>query len=564
MQKEKFIVCCALPYANGPMHIGHLAGCYIPGDVYVRFKRLQGHDVHFVCGTDEHGAAITILAQREGVSPQSIVDKYHQVLKQDLIDCNVEVDVFSRTTHPCHIKRSQEFFLNCYKAGLIERKSEKRLHCEHCHKFLPDRYVVGECPVCHNPGARGDQCEKCGSWFEPEALINPICQICKVTKASLKDTEHWYLSLDKLEPKLKAWLDAKTFWRKSVLGYAYQPLKAELAPRSITRDLDWGVPVPLPEAKDKVLYVWFDAPIGYISASEDWAIQQGKPEAWRNYWEDQNAKLVHFIGKDNIVFHTVVWPAILLGDGRYSLPYLVAGNEFLNLEGEKISTSRNFAIWAGDAVKTIGCDNLRYYLTRISPESSDSNFTWAEFQSKINSELADVFGNLVNRCLSFLNRTFEGRLESSAAAEETARINARAEEALKAYTTNLDLGLSKMASENMLEFARWLNGYFQEAAPWKAAKTDQAKAQAILYATCLGIKALLFMLYPICPGYTQKFWKQLGFSSEFKSLSLARLLEPFPPGHRIAGEVGPVVQKIEDELIGAQKQKLDALLASQR
>jgi len=558
-QKEKFIVCCALPYANGPLHIGHLAGCYVPGDIYARFKRMQGHDVHFLCGTDEHGAAITILAQRENVSAQSVVDKYHTILKEDLESCDIKFDIFSRTTHPCHIKRSQEFFKNCDKAGLIEKKTEKRLYCSHCKKFLPDRYVVGECPNCHDLKARGDQCEKCGSWFEPEALINPICQICGVTKATLKETTHWYLSLNKLEDKLRAWLESKTFWRKNVLGYAFQPLKAELAPRSITRDLDWGVPVPIPEAKDKVLYVWFDAPIGYISASEDWGLRQNKPDLWKTYWEDKNAKLVHFIGKDNIIFHTVVWPAILLGDGRYNLPYLVAGNEFLNLEGEKISTSRNFAIWARDAVKLVGADALRFYLTRISPETSDSNFTWADFQNKVNGELADVLGNLVNRTLSFLNKNFSGQASSGAAVDQ--KIESKVAETLKAYTQNLDLGFSKFASDNMVELGRFLNVYFQESAPWKLNKEDPKKAHHCLHSTCFGIKAVLFMLAPICPNFAQRFWEQLGFKDQISTRGFSDALSDFTSDHKISSAVDPVVKKIENEFVAEQKAKLDAVLA---
>ncbi len=560
-KKEKFIVCCALPYANGPLHIGHLAGCYVPGDIYVRFKRLQGHDVHFLCGTDEHGAAITILAQKQKISPQEVVDKYHQILKADMLAAGIQFDVFSRTTKPFHYKRSQEFFLNCLKNGYIEKKNEQRLHCSNCKQFLPDRYVVGECPVCHAPGARGDQCEKCGAWFEPEELINPICQICGVTHAGLQPTTHWYLLLDKLGPKLKEYLDSKSYWRKNVLGYAYQPLKAELQPRSITRDLNWGIEVPLEEAKGKVLYVWFDAPIGYISASEDWGIQLGEPEKWRSYWEDPEAKLVHFIGKDNIIFHTVVWPAVLMGDGRYPLPYLVAGNEFLNLEGQKISTSRNFAIWASEATALVGSDALRFYLTRISPETSDSNFLWNDFQLKVNGELADVIGNLVNRSLSFLLKEFEGKI---AAGEYPglAVIRAKLEAAFKNYSEALEGGFTKIASDHLVDFARSLNVFFQEQAPWKQKKSDPALAHQTLSATVFGVKALALMLFPICPGIADKIWLQLGMPNGVASYSFEHISTQLPAGHTVSPAIGPVVTKVEDSLIAQEREKLNQVISS--
>jgi methionyl-tRNA synthetase len=561
MTKEKILVTSALPYANGPLHIGHLAGAYLPADVYVRFKRLQGHNVHFVCGSDEHGAAITFKAMAEKTTPQAIVDKYHEILKRDLINCGIEFDIFSRTSHPLHVKRSQEFFLNALKNGYIEKHSEKRLHCDKCQRFLPDRYVVGECPSCHAAGARGDQCEKCGTWYEPEALINPICQLCKENKAGLKDTAHWYLCLDKLEKPLRAWLETKTWWRKSVLGYAYQPLKAELTSRSITRDLDWGIPVPLDEAKDKVLYVWFDAPIGYVSASEDWGIQNGQPEAWKEWWEDKDTKLVHFIGKDNIIFHTVVWPAIIMADGRCVLPHLVAGNEFLNLEGEKISTSRNFAIWASDAVATVGVDPLRYYMTRISPENSDSNFTWSDFQARVNGELADVIGNLVNRCLSFVNKNYEGQV-CPAGAKLDVNIESRCAETVKAYTDSIDLGLTKTALEHAVELARFLNGFMQEKAPWKVRKEDPLAAHQLLYSLCRGIKTLALLIYPVCPGIGESIWKQLGHSTSLLSSSLEERNGDFPQGQKLNTTIEPIVHKVEDELIQAEKEKLLQILAN--
>lgn len=554
-QKEKYLVCCALPYANGPLHIGHLAGCYVPGDVYVRYRRLQGHDVHFVCGSDEHGAAITFKAIQEKTTAKEVVDKFHAMLKADLEAFDISVDIYSRTSLPLHIARSQDFFTRVNNAGFIEKRSEKRLYCDSCEQFLPERYVSGECPRCHKPGARGDQCEACGTWYEPEELIKPVCQLCRSTTATLRDTAHWYFSLDKAGERLTKWLESKKHWRKNVLGYAFQPIKVGLAARSITRDLDWGVPVPLNEAKGKVLYVWFDAPIGYISASEDWSIQRGEPERWRKYWEDKDTKLIHFIGKDNIVFHTVVWPALLMCDERYILPDLVAGNEFLNLEGDKISTSRNHAVWAGEVAKELPVDLMRYYLTRISPETSDSNFTWDEFQARVNSELADVIGNLANRVLTFLQKHYGGKIVAQGSLENTA-IRERASAALAAYCSYLDQGLSKMALEEVVAFARYLNSFVQESAPWSLRKSDPEKAHAALHAACFGLKAVALLLYPVCPRIAGALWLQLGFNDDISSHRLQECLVDFSPAQTISQSIAPLVVKISDECIAALKAKL--------
>ncbi len=557
-KKEKFIVCCALPYPNGGQHLGHLAGAYLPGDIFTRYKRMQGHDVHFLSGTDEHGAAITFKALEEKISPQEVADKYHKIIKDGLDACNINFDIFSRTTKACHIKRSQEFFLNLHKKGLLEQKTEMRLHCSVDNQFLPERYVLGTCPNCKAPGARGDQCEKCGSWYEPENLIDPICQLCKKTKATLKETTHWYFKLNDLEPQLKAWLESKKHWRKNVLGYAFQPIKAGLTSRAITRDLDWGVPVPLPESKDKVLYVWFDAPIGYISASEDWSIQCGEPEKWRSYWEDKNSRLVHFIGKDNIIFHTVFWPSILMGDDRYVLPDIMAGNEFLNLEGEKFSTSRNYALWVNETLEVVPVDLLRYYLTAISPETADSNFSWDEYQSKVNTELADILGNLINRSLSFLNKNYEGKV-----GPEDQKIDPAVAEmmntAVTEYCEKLDQGFSKAALVSVVDLGRKLNVYFQEQAPWKVRKEDPIKAHQSLYSVCVASKAIAILLYPIVPTIAQKIWQQLGFTNAIEANPFWEVNNlAFPKGHLIAKEVTPIVVKVEDDFIGTQKEKLSS------
>ena len=553
-KKEKYIVCAALPYANGASHIGHLAGAYVPADIFTRCKRMEGHNVHFVCGTDEFGAAITIRGFQEKRSPQEVVDHYHTVIRDEFVRCGIKFDVFSRTTRPYHIARAQDFFLNLKKNGLIESKTEDRLFCSSCEQFLPDRYVIGECPSCHKPGARGDQCEKCGAWFEPETLINPICQICKKTKASLKATTHWYLLLDKLDARLKEWIESKTTWRSNVLGYARQPLKAGLVPRCITRDLTWGVPVPLPEAKGKVLYVWIDAPIGYISASEEWAINQGKPDAWREYWEDKNSKLVHFVGKDNIVFHTVVWPALLMGDGRYVLPHLVAGNEFLNLEGEKISTSRNFAVWTKDALDLLPADILRFYLTSIAPETGDSDFSWKDLQSRVNTELADTIGNLANRTLSFINKNYAGIATEDQSID--GEIIAKVKATYAQYSALIDQGYVRAALGEVVSLGRYLNTYLQNAAPWSVRKTDPKRAQMLLHSTCVGIKSLALLLAPVTPTIAQRLWDQLGFSTQVGEQSFREIESPLPKNHAISNTVAPIVAKIEDDFVAAQIAKL--------
>lgn len=560
MKKQKFLVCSALPYANGPLHIGHLAGCYVPGDVYARARKMQGHEVLSICGSDEYGAAITIRAMQEKISPAEVVDKYHAVIKNDLESFSISHDVFSRTTRPYHAERAQEFFTNLLNAGLIERKDEQRLFCFSCAQFLPDRYVVGDCPACGKPGARGDQCEKCGAWFEPEKLLKPICQICKKNEASLKNTSHWYFRLDKLEPKLRAWIDSKKDWRPNVLGYANQPLKEGLAARSITRDLSWGVPVPLPEADGKVLYVWIDAPIGYISATEEWSINSGNPDAWRRWWEDKETRLIHFIGKDNIIFHTVVWPALLMGDGRYVLPDLVAGNEFLNLQGQKISTSRNFAVWAAEAAAFCDRDLFRFYLTAISPEGADADFNWKDFQNQVNGGLADVIGNYANRILSFVQKNYESILVPAGYEKIAGNVLDPIEECQRTYYKQLDGGFTKGMLDAVMGLGRRLNQLMQELAPWKVRKENPVKAQEILCDLAHGIKALALFLAPICPGVAQKIWVQLGMDGDVTLQSFEDVRKLMPQGQRIASVIGPIINKIEDDAIDAQIAKLSGVV----
>ena len=408
-QAEKILVTAALPYANGPLHVGHLAGAYIPADVYVRYKRLKGADIIFICGSDEHGVPITIRADKENVGPKDIVDRYHSMMKKSFERIGVDFDNYSRTSLPLHHKISQDFFLNLYHKGFIREQEVRQYYCATCGRFLPDRYIEGECPHCRALGARGDQCESCGRWLEPEQLITPKCKVCG-SSPELRTTRHWYFKLSEFQKHLEEWQESKADWKNNVREFCSGWFQEGLTDRPITRDIDWGIPVPLPDAAGKVLYVWFDAPIGYISSSVEWAQNQGAPERWRDYWLDPQTRLIHFIGKDNIVFHAIVWPATLMAHGDFILPAQIPANEFLNIEGKKISTSRNWAVWVDEYLAVFPPDPLRYWLEANAPESKDADFTWKDFQTRNNSELADVLGNLVNRSLSFIEKHFDAKV----------------------------------------------------------------------------------------------------------------------------------------------------------
>ncbi|RMD99283.1 MAG: methionine--tRNA ligase, partial [Calditrichaeota bacterium] len=403
------MVTSALPYANGPIHLGHLAGAYLNADIYVRYQRLKHRDVIFICGTDEHGAAITLLADKLGKHPREIVDYYWKDHKETFDQFGISFDIFSRTTEPIHYKTSQEFFLSLYHKGYLVERTIKQLYCPKDKRFFLFCYVEGTCPHCGYPGARGDQCEKCGKWIDPLELIEPRCMICGTTP-EVRETTHLYMDLKKFEDRLRAWLDTKTHWKDNVRNFCYGWLNEGLEERAVTRDLDWGVPVPLPGYEGKVLYVWIDAPIGYLSATKKWAENIGDPERWRRYWLQEDTKLVHFIGKDNIVFHAIVWPAVLMGQDGYILPSEIPANEFLNIEGRKISTSKNYAIWLREYLEQFPPDPMRYVLASTMPENKDSDFSWRDFQGRVNGELADILGNFINRTLSFVNKNYQGQV----------------------------------------------------------------------------------------------------------------------------------------------------------
>ncbi len=502
MTHKRTLVTCALPYANGPVHIGHLAGAYIPGDIYVRYLRMRGEDVVFICGSDEHGVPITIKARAQGVTPQDIVDKYHQVMKDAFTGLGINFDIYSRTTSKVHDENASEFFRKLYDDDKFITKETEQYYDEEAKTFLADRYIVGTCPKCGNPGAYGDQCEKCGSTLSPEELIDPKSALSGSTPKKVK-TKHWYLPLDQYEPWLRDWiLERHKEWKTNVYGQCKSWLDGGLQPRAVSRDLDWGVPVPVDGAEGKVLYVWFDAPIGYISNTKELL-----PESWEKWWKDPETRLVHFIGKDNIVFHCIVFPSMLKAYGDYILPENVPANEFLNLEGDKISTSRNWAVWVHEYEEQFPGqeDVLRYVLTANAPETKDNDFTWKDFQQRNNSELVAVFGNFVNRAVVLTHKYFGGVVPENRKPEaidaETLASIVPCKEALEKYVETFHF---REALKEAMNIARIGNKYISDMEPWKVAKTDMDRTASILY-TCLQICADLAIAFePFTPFSAEK------------------------------------------------------------
>jgi methionyl-tRNA synthetase len=553
---EKILVTAALPYANGPLHVGHLAGAYIPADVYVRYQRLKHVDVLFVCGSDEHGVPITIRADRENVPPKEIVDRYHNIMKESFQRLGLSFDNYSRTSLPLHHKISQDFFLNLYEKGYIKEQSVNQYHCPNCGRFLPDRYIEGECPHCHRQGARGDQCEACGRWLEPEQLIDPKCKVCG-SSPELHSTKHWYFKLSDFQKRLEEWQASKADWKSNVREFCSGWFQEGLTDRPITRDIDWGIPVPLAGAEGKVLYVWFDAPIGYISSSVEWAEKQGAPERWHDYWFDPKTRLIHFIGKDNIVFHAIVWPATLMAHGDFILPAQIPANEFLTIEGEKISTSRNWAVWVDEFLDVFPPDPLRYYLESIAPENKDADFTWKDFQSHNNSELADVLGNLINRSLSFVEKHFEARVPP---AGELSDADRAVFSAISAATGSIGASLEdfqvRRAVGELMDLARTGNKYFNDAAPWSSIKSDRARCASTLNTTLRLLAALAVLMEPFLPFSAEKLWRMLNAPGSHRGqrwydVPGLRLSDGHPLGKR---EI--LFNKIEDKIIEAQIAKL--------
>lgn len=550
---KRFLVTAALPYANGPLHIGHLAGAYLPADFFVRYKRQNDADILFVCGSDEHGVPITIAADKENITPQDIVDRFHPLLKGSFEKMSIEFDYYGRTSSEVHKKTSQDFFLKLLEKDIFKKKIEKQLFDPAAGMFLPDRYVKGTCPVCNNPDAYGDQCEKCGTSLSPSELINPHSALTG-GEAEWRETEHWFIPLGDSQKWLEQWLDGKNYWKGNVLGQCKSWLQAGLGDRAVTRDLSWGVPVPVPDAKGKVLYVWFDAPIGYISATKEWAIQKGTPDLWKTYWCDNDTELIHFIGKDNIVFHCIMFPAMLHAHGDFVLPQNVPANEFLNLEGRKLSTSRGWAVWADEFLENFEPDQLRYVMGSIMPENKDSDFSWKDFQQRVNGELADILGNFVFRTTSFTVRYFEGKTPqvndfSDLSKQTLAAILHQKKKISDAY----ERFSFKEAIIESMQLARIGNKYFTDREPWKTRTSDIASCAETLHVSLQICAALSVLFDPIMPSKMKQLRDQLGISfNDWNKVTDHMILAGAP-----IQEGSILFAKIEDNRI---QDRIDALL----
>ncbi len=551
---KRHLVTAALPYGNGPIHIGHLAGVYLPADIYARFLRLRGEDVIYICGQDEHGVAVTMKAREEGKSPREIVDFYYEQSKRSFADFGISFDIYHRTSAPLHHRTAQEFFLTLYAKGVLEEKETEQFYDPEARQFLADRYIEGTCPHCGYEHAYGDQCEKCGSSLSPDELINPRSRLSRATPVK-KKTRHFYLPLNQYEGWLRRWIleEHAHDWKPNVLGQCKSWLDAGLRPRAITRDLDWGVPVPLPGYEGKVLYVWFDAPIGYISATKAWAEAQGDPERWKTYWQDEGTALVHFLGKDNIVFHAIIFPVMLKAHGDYVLPANVPANEYMNLEGGKVSTSRNHAVWLHEYLREFPGkqDVLRYVLTALMPETKDSEFTWKAYQQRNNEELVSVLGNFVNRVLVLIHRFFDGRLPEARLLEIDQQVLAVGREAFARVEQSLRRFRFREALHQMMAVAREGNKYLTEQEPWKLIKTDRERAAAVLHTSAQLTAYLTALAAPFLPFTAERLrqWLHLDMLRWDPDVLTLTAGQPIDKGAHL-------FEKIGDEVVTRQREKL--------
>tara|TARA_R110000796_G_scaffold37722_4_gene95289 strand:- start:182968 stop:185037 length:2070 start_codon:yes stop_codon:yes gene_type:complete len=556
---SRYTITAALPYTNGPIHIGHLAGVYVPADIYSRYLRLTGKDVAFVCGSDEHGVAISMKAKKEGVSPQEVIDKYHAIIKQSFIDFGITFDNYSRTSAPIHHETASEFFKTMYEQGDFIEETTEQLYDPEAHQFLADRFVIGTCPKCGNEEAYGDQCENCGSTLNATDLINPKSTISGAVP-TVKETKHWFLPLDRHEDFLKKWIlkGHKNDWKPNVYGQCKSWIDDGLKPRAVTRDLDWGIPVPVAGGEGKVLYVWFDAPIGYISSTKEWAAREGKD--WEPYWKDENTKLVHFIGKDNIVFHCIIFPSILKAHGGYILPDNVPANEFLNLEGNKLSTSKNWAVWLHEYLEDFPDmqDVLRYTLTANAPETKDNDFTWKDFQARNNNELVAIFGNFINRVVVLSNKYYNGIIPGPA---EFSDIDKETLSEIKKYPKIISSSIERYrfreAGQELMNLARLGNKYLADEEPWKVIKQDEERVKTIMFVALQIAAALGVLSEPFLPFTATKLkgiLKTEGLNS-WSDITKKDIL--IPANHQI-GTAELLFSKVEDETIQAQLDKLEA------
>lgn len=554
MNSKRYTVTAALPYANGPIHIGHLAGCYIPSDIYVRYLRSKEADVIFICGSDEHGVPITIKAKKEGVTPQQVVDKYHKMMGDAMHEFGISFDIYSRTSASVHHETASEFFKTLYDKGVFKEEITEQYFDEKANQFLADRYIIGTCPKCGNENAYGDQCERCGSSLNATDLINPKSTLSG-EKPVLKKTKNWFLPLDEMQPQIEAFINShENNWKTNVFGQCKSWLKAGLQPRAMTRDLNWGVKVPIKDAEGKVLYVWFDAPIGYISATKELF----KNKKWELYWKDKETKLIHFIGKDNIVFHCIIFPAMLMAEGSYILPENIPANEFLNLEGDKISTSRNWAVWLHEYLQEFKDkqDVLRYTLCANAPETKDNDFTWKDFQAKNNNELVAILGNFVNRALVLTHKFYEGKIPAANkfTPEDESLINE-----IKIVPSKIGTSIENFrfreALGELMNLARAGNKYLADTEPWKLIKTDEKRVQTIMNLSLQIAANLSVLMEPFLPFTAKKLSNMLNLKGNLK-WNDASGINLLVPGEAL-NEVGLLFDKIEDEAIAFQVKKLE-------
>ena len=555
---KRYTVTAALPYANGPKHIGHLAGAYIPADLYARYLRLSGKDVVFVCGSDEHGTAIPNQAIKEGTNPQAIIDKYHTLNKESFEKLGISFDIYHRTSAPIHHQTAQDFFRVLDKKEVFTLETSEQYFDDKAQTFLADRYIIGTCPKCGFDGAYGDQCEKCGSALSPEELINPTSTLTG-NKPVLKSTKHWYLPMDRYENWLKEWIlkGHQYDWRASVYGQCKSWIDGGLTARAITRDLDWGIDVPAAGAEGKKLYVWFDAPIGYISATKQWALDHGKD--WEPYWKAQDTKLVHFIGKDNIVFHCIIFPIMLHAHGEFILPESVPANEFMNLEGDKMSTSRGWSIEMHEYLQDFPTrvDELRYYLTAIAPETADSEFTWKDYQARINNELVAILGNFVNRVFVLMHKYFDGKINSPLTTLTDKHLHTQLGVLYDEIGASFEAYKFRQAQQLVLDVARFGNKYLTDNEPWKTFGEQPEAAREALHECVLLIGHLATLMQPFMPGTAQKLFRMLQLKETYQFNEAIT----FAAGHQLSTPE-LLFQKVEDELIERQIEKLNAKKAS--
>jgi len=575
-QFQRTLVTTALPYANGPVHLGHLAGVYLPADLFVRYKRLQGEDVIHIGGSDEHGVPITITAEKEGITPRDVVDRYHSMNLEAFKRCGISFDYYGRTSSELHHKTAQEFFLEIEGKGIFERKTEKLFYDASACRFLSDRYVTGTCPICGNTEANGDQCEQCGTHLSPLELINPKSKLSDATP-ELRETLHWYFPLGRFQKQLEAFVGSHDDdWRANVLNYTRTWLNQGLNDRAITRDLSWGIKVPLqdPEAEGKVLYVWFDAVLGYVSFAREWAVLQGSPDRWKEYWQNPDSRVVNFIGKDNVVFHTLMLPAILMAwnegrsDSIYNLADNVPASEFMNFEGRKFSKSRNYAVYLGEFLDKFPAETLRYSIAMNYPENKDSDFSWTDFQNRTNGELADTLGNFIKRSVDFTNSRFEGIVPHACSRQEWDSLGINWADTIHQLDEAFEGFHFREAVSAAMDIARAANRFLTGAEPWKAIKEDRDGAARTMALSLNLCHALSIALYPVLPETANRIHSMLGFQGSIESLFkrgvplLQSLVEPvLPKGHRLSGSSEILFIKIDDAMIEPELRNIEHLLA---